>query len=482
MTPLNVTRQFSRRQFLSDTALGFGSMALLDLMQREGALQAAPGHSVGTADPFARPHQPAKAKSVIMLLQNGAPSQMDMFDPKPELQRRDGQKASEDVESFQPGSEADILMASPFTFHKRGQCGMELSNLIPHLGSVADDLCLIRSMWNENNNHPQGLRTLCTGKTFLGRPTLGSWVSYALGSENQNLPSYVVLRDPDGYTVGGVSLWTNGWLPATHGGTEIQSRGTPVLNLQPASSLPDGVQPRTLQLIQEFNQERRRLYPEDSRLEARIQQYELAARMQRTAEKLLDVSSETAETQAMYGMGSPETDDYGRRCLMARRLVEAGVRFILVTVPIKYGAMPWDQHNNLQTDLPKICKQVDQPSAALISDLKRRGLLDETIVLWSGEFGRLPISQSKSGRDHNRFGFSLLLAGGGFKAGHIHGSTDDFGYRATRNPVSCPDLLATILHQLGLDHEQLTYSHDGRDETLTDSAVTNAKVVREIVA
>ena len=476
----------SRRDFLQQSSLGFGVLALAHLLKTDGLLASqGSSHSSSRSPTDLRPkspHFPARAKSVIMLLQNGGPSQMDLFDPKPELQKRDGQKHPEDVESFQPGSESDTLMASPFKFHKRGQSGLAFSELVPHLGSVADELCVVRSMYSENNNHPQGLRMINTGKIFSGRPTLGSWISYALGTENQNLPGYVVLRDPDAYNNGGTSLWVNGWLPAIYRGTEIQSKGAPVLNLHPATKLPAGVQQNNLDLLAKLNQERRKLYPDDSRLEARIRNYELAARMQGAAEEILDLSSETQETQKLYGLDKPPTANYGTRLLMARRMVEAGVRFVLVTAPVQNGTMPWDHHGGLKDRIPKICSQVDKPCAALITDLKRRGLLDETIVLWTGEFGRLPISQRATGRDHNRFAFSLLLAGGGFKAGYAHGATDDFGYKAVRDRVGCPDVLATILHQLGLDHDRLSYHHSGRDETLTDSSVSEASVVKQMLS
>ncbi len=474
----------SRREFLQQSGLGLGTLALAHLMQSDGSVFANVPNSNGASAMDLRtrqPHFPAQAKSVIMLLQNGGPSQMDLFDPKPALQKFHGKKHPEDVESFQPGSEQDIVMGSPYKFRKYGQCGMDFSELLPHMSSAADDWCMVRSMVGENNNHPQGLRTINTGKVFSGRPTLGAWVSYALGTENQNLPAYIVLRDPDGYNNGGTSLWENGWLPAMFRGTEVQTKGAPVLNLNPARELPPGVQRNNLDLLAKLNRERQKRYPDDSRLEARIRHYELAARMQSEAEQLLDLSSETEATQKLYGLDDADIAGYGNRCLMARRLVESGVRFVMVTAPVKYGGMPFDHHTDLQRDLPKVCRQVDQPTAALIQDLKQRGLLDETIVLWTGEFGRLPVSQRATGRDHNRFAFTAMLAGGGFKSGHTHGTTDDFSYRSVEDKVNCPSLLATILHQLGLDHDQLSYHHSGRDETLTDSAVTDAGVVEGLL-
>jgi hypothetical protein len=445
-------------------------MALASLLRAEGLL-AAEG-----ADLRPRPGQfPGRARAVIFLLQGGGPSQVDLFDPKPELQKRHGQKHPRSVESFQPGSSANQLMASPFRFRRHGRCGMDFCELFPHLGSVADELCMVRSAYSDNNNHPQALRCLITGKVFPGRPALGAWVSYALGSENQNLPAFVVLRDPEGQGV--VSYWDNGWLPALYRGTEIQSRGAAVLNLHPREPVPAGVRRNTLDALAALNEERRKLYPRESELEARIRNYELAARMQLGAEKLLDLSREPASVRKLYGLDDAVTAEFGTRCLMARRLVESGVRFVQVLNP----AASWDHHSQLKEGLAQMCPKVDRPSAALIQDLKQRGLLDSTIVLWTGEFGRLPITQGGTGRDHNRHAFTVLLAGGGFKAGYIHGATDEFGYQAVDKPVSCPSLLATLLHQLGLDHTRLAYRHHGREETLTDAPVTGAGVVGELL-
>jgi hypothetical protein len=474
---MNEPALYSRRAFLRQSSLGFGTLALTYLMESE-ALRAAES----ALDLRPKPgHFLARAKAVILLFQNGGPSQVDLFDPKPELQKRDGQKHAQKFESFQPGSENNALMASPFTFRRHGHCGMDFSELLPHIGSVADELCMVRSMFSDNNNHPQALRCLNTGKVFSGRPTLGAWVSYALGTLNQNLPAYVVLRDPAGYNNGGTMLWENGWLPAIYRGTEIQSRGAPVLNLHPSVAAPEGVQRNNLDLLVKLNERHRLQFPDESELEARIRNYELAARMQLSAEKALSLTGESKATRTLYGLDDPITADYGTRCLMARRLVETGVRFVQIMAPVQPNTMPWDHHADLKKNTEAIAPRVDKPSAALVRDLKQRGLLDSTIVLWSGEFGRLPITQGSAGRDHNRHAFTLLLAGGGFKAGYVHGATDDFGYRAVEKRVSCPDLLATILHQLGLDHEKLTYRHAGNDESLTDAKVSRAQVVGELL-
>lgn len=472
----------SRRALFQKSMLGIGTVAIAHLLDQEGLLASGSnGNEIGTDLGQRAARFPAKATSMIMLMMAGGPSQIDLFDPKPELQKRDGQTYPGDVEVLQPGSGNKTLMASPFKFQRHGQCGTEISELLPSIGSVVDEFCLVRSMHSDNNNHPQATRCLNSGKIFPGRPVLGSWISYALGTENQNLPAYVVLRDPDGYNNGGTTMWENGWLPAIYRGTEIQSRGAAVLDLHPGFSVPDGMQRNNLAAIARLNEERRKLYPHESELESRIRNYELAARMQLSAERVLDISGETQATRQLYGLGNPTTENFGARCLMARRLIESGVRFVHLMVPVKLGGNPWDHHEGLKKGLEALCPLVDLPTAGLIRDLKQRGLLDSTIVLWSGEFGRLPVSQHGTGRDHNRNAFSSILAGGGFKAGYVHGATDEFSYKSVAGRVSCPDLLATILNQLGLDHDQLTYTHHGREESLTDSAVTNARVIRELV-
>lgn len=473
-----MNHSMSRRELLRASGLGFGSLALAGLLEREGLL-------AGENEPrdlSPRPgHFAPQARSVIMMVQNGGPSQMDLFDPKPELNRRAGQVHSVRVEMFQTGSEQNRLMGTPFRFHRRGRCGMGMSEVLPHLGSIADDLCLVRSMHSEHNNHTEALVMLGTGKIFPGRPVLGSWVSYALGTENQNLPAYIVLRDPDGYNTSGTLLWQNAWLPAHFRGTEINTRGTPVLNLQPPRPVAPAVQRTNLDFLARLNEEHRRSYPLESELEARIRNYELAARMQLAAGDVLDLSRESVHTRRLYGLDDNRTASYGLRCLMARRLVESGVRFVQIFPPVQPQFQPWDAHSNVKTENENICGRTDLPSAGLIKDLKARGLLDSTLVIWAGEFGRLPVSQNGTGRDHNRNAFSILLAGGGVKAGVVYGATDEVGYRAEENRVSVPDLHATILHQLGLDHRRLTYRHQGSDESLTDARVSRARVVGELL-
>ncbi len=468
---------FSRRQFLASSGLGFGSLALAALLADQKLLADEPPTLPGKVPVYndLKPragHFPTQAKAMIQFCQEGGASQVDLFDPKPELTKRHGQPHPEKLEAV-GATNKNELMASPFKFQRYGQCGMELSELIPHLGALADDLCLVRSMYTEHNNHPEANAMIQSGKTFAGRPTIGSWISYALGTENQNLPAYIVLRDPRGYGGNTKRSWTSGWLPALYQGVEFSSKGKPVQHLTPDEPVPPAAQRNAFDLLAKLNAEHLRENSGDSELETRIRNYELAARMQLTAAGALDVAGETATTRKMYGLDNPATADYGIRCLMARRLIESGVRFVQIMPPLE----GWDHHSKLKENLAKVCAATDQPTAALIQDLKNRGLLDSTLILWTGEFGRLPTTENADGRDHNRNAFSLVMAGAGFKGGQVYGATDDFGYKSVEKRVSVPDLHATILHLLGLDHERLKYPHHGRNETLTDPAVSGAKVV-----
>ncbi len=482
-------RVLSRRELLQASGLGFGTLALAGLVKGEVLL----GGSEAALYTDLRPrpaHFPATAKAVIQLMQVGGPAQMDLFDPKPELTKYHGQQYSKGIEKHFRNEEELTLMGSPFKFHPRGECGMPLSEVIPHLGAVADELCLVRSMHTGHNNHGEGLIMLQTGKIFPGKPVMGSWISYALGSESQNLPAYIVLRDPTGYSTGGKLLWSSGWLSPIYQGTEFSSEGSPVHHIAPSRPLPPGSQRESLDLLAKMNSEHQRRHPGEPALEARIQNYELAARMQLAATDVTDLSQESEATRKLYGLDDPITAGYGTRCLMARRLVEGGVRFVQVFPPNHRGPgnvspQPWDHHGSIRTGLETVCGHTDQPAAALITDLKERGLLESTIVLWTGEFGRLPISQGKlndrSGRDHNRHAFSLLLAGGGFRKGLVYGETDEFGYKSVVDRVSVANLHATILHTLGLDHKRLTYSHNGVEESLTDARLTKARVVEDLL-
>ena len=461
----------SRRKLLEMSGLGLGSIALTSLLKAEQESQFYSDLKPRTG-PF-----PGRAKAVIQMVQNGGPSQMDLFDPKSELTKRAGEPHPDGVEIHQPNN-ANVLLPSPFQFGKYGQSGIELGETLPHLATVADNLCVIRSMHTEHNNHPEGLNMLQTCRIFPGRPVLGAWVSYALGTENQNLPAFVVLRDPEGYPTAGKQLWSSGWLAAQFQGVEFSSGETPVRHLHPTVPPPPGAQRERLDTLAKLNRMHQSGYPGESELEARIQNYELAARMQLAAMEVLDVSKESEATRKLYGLDNPVTTGYGLRCLMARRLVEAGVRFVQI---YSGPGQPWDHHAKLKKTMTEICAKTDQGAAALVKDLKSRGLLDSTIIFWAGEFGRLPTTQNSDGRDHNRNAFSLWLAGGGFEEGLTYGETDEFGYKATVNRVSVPDLQATLLYQLGLDHEGLTFEHEGREENPTNIRITGARIVPAIV-
>ena len=475
-------RALSRRRILELTSLGFGRIALSHLLADGGLAAAAAG--AGSQIPVyndlreRKGHFPAPAKAVIQLIQNGGPSQMDLFDPKPMLAKMAGQPHPNGVEIHQPGNK-NTLLPSPFEFRKYGQCGMDVSEVLPHQAEIVDKLCFIRSMHTEHNNHLEGLNMLLTCKIFPGRPVMGAWISYALGTVNQNLPAYVVLRDPKGYTIGAKQLWANGYLPALYQGVEFNMSGSPVHHLQPAEPLPPGVQRDNLDYLSRINALHSGSRPGESELESRIENFELAARMQVEAMDVLDIKNESAAAKKLYAVDDPVRGAYGMRCLMARRLVEAGVRFVQVTT--KPG-QPWDQHTKMKEGLPQIATETDQGAAALVKDLEQRGLLDSTIVMWSGEFGRLPTTQRADGRDHNRNAFTLWFAGGGFKPGFIYGETDEFGYKSVVNRVSVPDMIATVLHQLGLDHRKTQYPHGGRMETPADVTVTGARVIGDLVS
>jgi hypothetical protein len=457
----------NRRAFLGRTAGALGGLALAHLLDEER-------RRVLAADPV-RPEP--KAKAVICLFQHGGPSQMDLFDPKPALTKWHGKPHPGHLEIHFDKQKGNVL-ASPFSFAKRGRSGIELSELLPQTAGIADEISLVRSMTTESVDHESALRLIHTGKFQAGRPSWGSWVVYGLGAENRNLPAYVVLSDPGGLPVDGGRNWSSGWLPAVYQGTPFRSGGSPVLNLATPGETPPGAREGQLRLLDEWNRAHLRRQSGNSELEARIANFETAARMQTAVPECLDLSGEGDATRRMYGLDNPATQEYGTRCLLARRLVERGVRFVQVFL----SGQPWDTHSKNAETLKGLCARTDGPSAALVRDLKQRGLLDSTVVVWTGEFGRLPISQGTDGRDHNRHGFSLWLAGGGFKKGHVHGATDEFGYAAVENKVTVHDLQATLLHALGLDHRTLNYPHEGRDESLTDFEVTKAKIVRELLA
>jgi hypothetical protein len=460
----------TRRAFLGRYAGGLGTLAIAHLLGGD--------RHQASAEETRPPAFHARARSVICLFQHGGPSQVDLFDAKPALGKYHGQPyPAGDLETHFDKQKGNVL-ASPFKFAPSGQSGTEFSELLPHTAGIADEITLVRSMNTESVDHEAALRLIHSGRFLAGMPSWGSWVLYALGSESHNLPAYVVLADPGGLPVDGERNWSSGWLPAVYQGTPFRAGNSPVLHLPSPVGVGPEARRNQLRLLDELNRVHLERHPENSELAARLANFETAARMQTAVPEVLDLTHESEATRKMYGLDNPATQEYGTRCLLARRLVEQGVRFVQVFM----SGQPWDTHSKNAENLKGLCARTDQPSAALVRDLKQRGLLDSTIVLWTGEFGRLPISQGPDGRDHNRHGFSLWLAGGGFKAGHVHGATDDFGYRAVHDVVTIHDLHATLLHALGLDHRRLTYPHDGRPTSLTDAEVTGARIVTELLA
>ncbi len=459
--------QLNRREAISRLGGGLGGAVLAALLDEDRA----------RADGLAgrpKPHHTPKATAVIQLFMHGGPSHVDLLDPKPALEKYDGKPPPAEVADDEKLT--GNLLRSPFKFAPAGKCGTPFSEVLPGIACHADDIAVIRSMFTEHRNHEQALWMMHGGLTVAGRPSLGAWAAYGLGSENRNLPAYVVLPEPKGLPVDGIRNWASGWMPPAYQGTQFRSEGSPVLNLTPKAVRPTAVEAGRLDLLAELNADHRSSRPGELELDARIASFELAARMQLSATDALDLSKEPAAVQALYGLDNPVSRPYGLRCLMARRLVERGVRFVQVFM----AGQPWDTHSNNASQTRACCQQTDKPVAGLLTDLKRMGLLDNTLVIWGGEFGRTPGAQGKDGRDHHPYGFSVWLAGGGAKGGTIYGATDDFGYRAVTDRCKVSDLHATILHLLGLDHRRLTFHHHGRDERLTD--VHEAKPIRPILA
>nr|WP_238537703.1 DUF1501 domain-containing protein [Zavarzinella formosa] len=455
----------NRRSFLRNAGHGFGGIALASLLADDGKLFA------GERDPLApkKPHFEPTAKRVIFLFMSGGPSQMDTFDPKPGLTKLHGQKLPE---SFGPvktrrGVDKNKLLASKRTFKKHGECGTEVSDWFPHLSKCVDDLCVLRGCHGDSVTHPESVYLMNTGSILMGRPSMGAWVAYGLGSENRNMPAFVVLPDPGGWPKGGAPAWGNGFLPTTYQGTLIRGGSTPVLNLDRPSGVSLEQQKRTLDFIREGNQDHLAVRAGDSELEARIAAYELAFRMQIHAPEVVDLASESKETKTLYGLDRKESAEFGTRCLLARRMVERGVRFVQLYCGDTNG---WDAHSDLEGNHGKLCLQSDQPIAGLLTDLKRRDLLKDTLVIWGGEFGRTPMTEGTTGRDHNPHGFCMWMAGGGVKGGRVIGATDEIGLRAATDKTHVNDIHATILHLLGFKHTRLTYRHNGRNERLTDNA------------
>jgi hypothetical protein len=473
----------SRRRFLHHGTFSVGSVALAYLLHQERLL-AEPSKPDLEPKHFdlkpKAPHFAPKAKAMISLFMQGGPSHMDLLDPKPKLTELDGKPFPGAIKYDNAAQASSKVLGSPWKFTKRGKCGTEVSELLPHLARMIDDVCVVRSMHTGVNNHVQGIHALNTGRIVSGHPVLGSWLCYGLGSASQELPAFVALPDPVSLPVSGVEHWSNGWLPSVYQGTVVRSREPRIPNLDAPPHLKGASQAELLKYLDELNRDHLASHPGELDLEARIASYELAAKMQTAAKEALDLSRETNKTKAMYGIDEPATANYGTRCLIARRLVERGVRFVQVFT----SNQEWDNHGSIRTTLPAACKKTDKPSAALVADLKQRGLLDSTLVAWGGEMGRLPVIQNdagaaKVGRDHNTYGFTWWFAGGGFKPGITYGATDEFGHHAVENPVSQHDFHATILHLFGLDAKKLLYKRSGTELSLLNGQ--EGKVVAELL-
>jgi hypothetical protein len=445
----------SRRQFLREAGLGFGALAF--------AATSAKPQAAGPA------HVLPKADRVLFLFMEGGPSHVDLFDPKPELTKRNGQPLPSSFgRVITPmGTGGNNLLASKHKFAKHGRSGLEISDWLPHMATCADDFCVLRSCWADGLNHVGSVCQMNTGNILAGRPSLGSWVTYGLGSPNQNLPGFVVMTD-GGEVTGGARNWGTGFMPATYQGTLFRNGPNPILNLHAANGEADR-QRAKLDLIRELNEHHRLGREDDSLLSARMNAYELAFRMQAAAPEAVDLAQESAKTKEEYGLNRKECAEFGHRCLLARRLLERGVRFVQVYCG---AGSAWDAHADLEGNHTRMCARADQPSAALLRDLKRRGMLERTLVIWGGEFGRTPMTEGTNGRDHNPYGFTMVFAGGGVKAGSVVGRTDEFGLKAVEDRTHVHDLHATILHALGMDHLRLTYRHNGRDMRLTEDAGT----------
>lgn len=457
----------ARRSFLSQTGIGLGSIALSQLLAAEEV----------AVEAFPKPHVAPRAKQVIYLFMHGGPSHVDLFDPKPALEKYAGQPLPD---SFGPVMTRRKVASNPLLgpikqFRKHGESGIEVSEFLPHIASQVDKLCVLRSCHGDSVNHPQSVYQMNTGSILTGRPSLGSWVSYGLGSENRDMPSFVVMLDQGAGIKGGPPAWGSGYLPATYQGTTVRSGSTPILHLDRPAEMTEERQRRLLDFVNQRNREHLASRPE-SELAARIEAYELAFRMQAEAPAVMDLAQETQATRSLYGLDEKETAEFGTRCLLARRMVERGVRFVQLYSGDTVG---WDAHENVLTNHTRLCRATDKPVAGLLADLQQRGLLEDTLVIWGGEFGRMPMSEQGTGRDHNPWGYTVWMAGGGVQPGMVYGATDDIGLRAVEKSVHVHDLHATILYLLGFDHTQLTYFHNGRDQRLTDVA---GRVVTEIVA
>jgi hypothetical protein len=474
------TRPASRREFLRRAGGGFGMLALASLLDGAGLLQGRAAGASTTPNPLApkAPHFTPRARNVIFLFMSGGPSHVDLFDPKPDLIRLAGQPIPESFGTFKTRRAVakNKLLAPVRPFRKRGQSGIEISDFLPHIAGHVDDLCLLRGCYSDSVTHPESVYQMNTGSILMGRPSLGAWASYGLGTENQNMPAFVVMPDPGGWVKGGAPAWGNGYLPATFQGTLLRGGESPILHLKTPKDVSAQQQSATVDLINNLNRAALRPGDEASELAARIAAYELAFRMQSHASEVVNIANESDATKKLYGLDNKVTAEFGLRCLLARRLVENDVRFVQLYCGDTNG---WDGHSDVEGNHAKLCAQSDLPVAGLLKDLKARGLFDSTLVIWGGEFGRMPMSEGQNGRDHNPHGFSMWLAGAGVKGGQVIGSTDAVGLRAEHEKTHVHDIHATILHLLGLDHERLTFRHNSRDERLTDVA---GEVIGKVLA
>ncbi|HZO55832.1 MAG TPA: DUF1501 domain-containing protein [Bryobacteraceae bacterium] len=468
---MRTERRKTRRDFLWQTGGGFAGLALMDLLTRDGMWKVEAAAKA--------PHFPAKAKRAVFLFMNGAPSQVDTFDPKPELTRLNGQPYQGKLTVGSNGRPIGYLMQSPFEFKNHGQSGLPISSLFPHTAKFADDLCVIRSMYTDTAAHASGCLQMNTGSILIGKPSIGAWVTYGLGSANESLPSFVVMTDPRGGPIGSASNWTAGYMPAAYQGTLFRSTGAPLLDLHPP--VDDRTQRRSLDLLKALNESHLELHKDDTELAARVQSYELAYRMQTEAAATVDLSNESEATRRRYGLDEKVTADFGKKCLITRRLLEKGVRFVQLYSGGGHIEDTWDGHNDCIHNHTLHAAETDKPIAALMQDLKTTGLWDETLLVWGGEFGRTPTSEGvgKPGRDHDWYGFSMWLAGAGVKGGQAIGATDELGFAAVEERVHVSDLHATLLHLLGFDHTKLTWFYQGMNQRLTG---VRGEVVKKVMA
>lgn len=464
----------SRRQMLQRMGAGFPALALLDALSRDGffarpAYGAAKDAATGGILSEKPAHFEAKAKHAVFLFMNGAPSQVDTFDYKPALTKFNNTPYKGDAVVGSNNRPIGNLMQTPFTFRQHGQSGLWITDLFPHTAKFADDLCVIRSCHTDTAAHASGCLQMNTGSVTIGKPSLGSWLSYGLGTENESLPSFVVMTDPRGGPISGASNWTAGFMPAAFQGTLFRSKGAPLLNLKTPEGVSERTQREALDVLGDLNRQHLEAHPGESELAARIESYELAYRMQTAAVEAVDLDQESPQTRALYGLDDDLTADFGRKCLITRRLLERGVRFVQLYSGGGHIEDTWDGHNDCISNHKLHAGETDKPIAALMSDLKRTGLWDETLLIWGGEFGRTPTSEGvdKPGRDHDWQGFTMWLSGAGVKGGQAIGTTDELGFKAEEEPCHVSDLHATILHLMGLDHTKLTYLYQGLDQRLT---------------